>query len=63
MIIKEEAEPPLPLGILEGSQELLLKFTEMNQFGLPRAVDELQLNLGALKLHVFPHQVNRLVLL
>jgi autophagy-related protein 2 len=52
-----ESEPPLILASLAGSQELLLRFTEMNQFGLPRAVDEVQLNLGALKLHVFPHQV------
>ena len=29
----------------------------MNEYGLPRAVDEVEMNLGVLKLHVLPHQV------
>ena len=34
------------------------RFSELNQYGLPRAVDEVELNLGTLKLHAFPHQVS-----
>ena len=55
---KTDLEPPLLLASLAGKQELVLKFTEMNQFGLPRAVDEVELWLGPLKLHVYPHQVH-----
>ena len=55
---KTDLEPPLLLASLSGKQELVLKFTEMNQFGLPRAVDEVELWLGPLKLHVYPHQVH-----
>ena len=29
----------------------------MNQFGLPRAVDEIEIGLGHLKFHIYPHQV------
>ena len=53
-----ELEPPLLLASLSGKQEVVFKFTEMNQFGLPRAVDEVELWLGPLKLHVYPHQVH-----
>ena len=55
---KTDLEPPLLLASLSGKQELVFKFTEMNQFGLPRAVDEVELWLGPLKLHVYPHQVH-----
>ena len=34
-----------------------MRFTEMNQFGLPRAVDEIEIGLGHLKFHIYPHQV------
>ena len=55
---KEELDLPLKLASLAGRQEIVLKFSEMNQFGLPRAVDEVEVGLGHLALHVFPHQVN-----
>ena len=32
------------------------------QFGLPRAVDEVEVGLGNLLLHVFPHQVEKMKL-
>ena len=35
-----------------------MRFTEMNQFGLPRAVDEIDIGLGQLKFHIYPHQVH-----
>ena len=54
---KEELEMPLKLATLSGKQEIVLKFTEVNQFGLPRAVDEVEVGLNRLLLHVFPHQV------
>merc|ERR1719509_716548 len=55
---KEELEMPLKLATLSGKQEIVLKFTEVNQFGLPRAVDEVEVGLNRLLLHVFPHQVH-----
>ena len=51
--------PPLPVATLKGRQELVLKFTEINQFGLPRAVDEVEVGLGLLTFHIFPHQVSQ----
>jgi len=38
---------------------ILLRFTELNQYGLPRAVGEVEMSLGTFKLHVFPHQVGK----
>ena len=46
------------LASLSGKQELVMRFTEMNQFGLPRAVDEIEIGLGHLKIHLYPHQVH-----
>ena len=54
---RENTDPPLLFASLAGRQELILKFTEMNQFGLPRAVDEVEIGLGRLSLHIYPHQV------
>ena len=45
---KDDLDPPLRFATLSGRQELVLKFTEMNQFGLPRAVDEVEVGLGRL---------------
>jgi len=54
----DDLDPPLRLATLAGRQELVLKFTEMNQFGLPRAVDEVEIGLGRLSFHLYPHQVH-----
>ena len=58
-LAKNDLDPPLRLAILAGRQELVLKFTEMNQFGLPRAVDtgRIEVGLGRLSFHIYPHQV------
>jgi len=56
--VKDNIDPPLRLATLAGRQELVLKFTEMNQFGLPRAVDEVEIGLGRLSFHIYPHQVH-----
>ena len=56
---KDDLDPPLRLATLAGRQELVLKFTEMNQFGLPRAVDEVEIGLGRLSFHLYPHQVSQ----
>jgi len=56
--LKDDLDPPLRFATLSGRQELVLKFTEMNQFGLPRAVDEVEVGLGRLSFHVYPHQVH-----
>ena len=55
--LKDDLDPPLRFATLSGRQELVLKFTEMNQFGLPRAVDEVEVGLGRLSFHIYPHQV------
>jgi len=55
---KDDLDPPLRFATLSGRQELVLKFTEMNQFGLPRAVDEVEVGLGRLSFHIYPHQVH-----
>jgi len=55
--VKDDIDPPLKLATLAGRQELVLKFTEMNQFGLPRAVDEVEIGLGRLSFHLYPHQM------
>jgi hypothetical protein len=41
-----------------GRQELLIRFSDTNQYGLPRSIDEVELNLGGLVVHAFPHQVH-----
>jgi len=53
-----DSEAPLKLAALTGRQELLVKFTDTNQFGLPRAVDEVEINFGILSVHLFPHQIH-----
>ena len=42
---------------MAGKQELILTCTEMNQFGLPRAVDDVEVGLSRLIFHVNPLQV------
>ena len=54
----DDIDPPLLLATLDGKQEIVMRFTEMNQFGLPRAVDEIDIGLGQLKFHIYPHQVH-----
>ena len=57
---EEEPDPPLPMAALIGKQELVLKFQELNQYGLPRAIEEIELSLGGLMLHLYPHQIHTL---
>ena len=57
---EEETQPPLQWGALTGKQELIVRFSDTNQFGLPRSLDEVELNLGGLLVHLFPHQIHAL---
>lgn len=52
---------PLLLGRLTGVQELVVKFTDINHYGLPRSIEEVELNLGGAVLHAYPHQVHCLL--
>lgn len=40
--LDEQQEPPLQLAALTGKQEILMRFSEVNQFGLPRSVEEVR---------------------
>ena len=53
-----DSDVPLPLQLasLAGKQEVVLIFTETNEFGLPRAVREVEMNLGGVLVHAYPHQ-------
>jgi hypothetical protein len=51
-----DVQLPLQIASLSGKQELTLLFTETNEFGLPRAVREVEMNLGGLFVHAYPHQ-------
>ena len=50
----------LQLASLTGRNELVIKFSETDHFGLPRSVEEVELNLGGICLHVYPHQIHTL---
>ena len=52
---------PLQLASLTGRQELVIRFSETDQFGLPRCIEEVELNLGGICFHVYPHQIHTLV--
>ena len=54
---EEGGSEPLPVACLTGRQELVVRFSETNQFGLPRSLEEVELNLGGVCLHMYPHQV------
>ena len=57
------ADVPLPLQLasLAGKQEVVLIFTETNEFGLPRAVREVEMNLSGALVHAFPHQMHTMM--
>ena len=57
------ADVPLPLQLasLAGKQEVVLIFTETNEFGLPRAVREVEMNLSGALVHAFPHQMHTIM--
>ncbi len=55
---EDDTQPPLQWATLTGKQELVVRFSDTNQFGLPRSLDEVELNLGGLFVHLFPHQVS-----
>ena len=57
MAPRRDGSEPLPVACLTGRQELVIRFSETNQFGLPRSLEEVELNLGGVCLHMFPHQV------
>ena len=50
----------LQLAALTGRNELVLRFSETDHFGLPRSIEEIELNLGGICLHVYPHQIHTL---
>ena len=50
----------LQLASLTGRNELVIKFSETDHFGLPRSVEEVELNFGGVCLHVYPHQIHTL---
>jgi hypothetical protein len=49
---------PLPIGVLAGVQELVLRFVDTDHYGLPRSIEEVEFNLGPVILHAFPHQIH-----
>ena len=50
----------LQLASLTGRNELVITFAETDHFGLPRSVEEVELNLGGICLHIYPHQIHTL---
>ena len=38
----------------------MIRFSETDHFGLPRSIEEVELNLGGLSFHVYPHQIHTL---
>ena len=43
---RDDINPPLVLEVLDTTEEIVMCFTEMNQFGLPRAVGKIDIGLG-----------------
>ena len=56
-----EEEKPLQMAAITGRQELVIRFKDTNQLGLPRKIEEINLNLGMLCLHLYPHQLHCLI--
>ena len=56
-----DVQLPLQLASLAGKQEVVLIFTETNEFGLPRAVREVEMNLSGALVHAFPHQMHTMM--
>lgn len=57
----KEDRQPLKLGSLTGRHELVVRFADTNHFGLPRSLEEVELNLGGILFHLFPHQIHTVV--
>ena len=56
----KDGSDPLQIASLTGKQELVVRFSDTNQFGLPRSLEEVELNLAGVCLHIFPHQIHTL---
>ena len=57
----KEDRQPLKLASLTGRHELIVRFADTNHFGLPRTLEEVELNLGGILFHIFPHQIHTVV--
>lgn len=62
-LVEDELATPnttaqLQLAFATGRQELVVRFAGTNEFGLPRSVEEVELNVAGLFLHVYPHQIH-----
>ena len=54
----EDDLKPLIMASLKGKQELILRFVDTDHYGLPRSVEEVEINVGPLIVHAFPHQIH-----
>ena len=54
----EDDLKPLIMASLKGKQELILRFVDTDHYGLPRSVEEVEINVGPLVVHAFPHQIH-----
>lgn len=54
----EDDLKPLIMASLKGQQELILRFVDTDHYGLPRSVEEVEINVGPLVVHAFPHQIH-----
>ena len=54
----EDDLKPLMMASLKGKQELILRFVDTDHYGLPRSVEEVEINVGPLVVHAFPHQIH-----
>ena len=57
----KEDRQPLKLASLVGRHEVVVRFAETNHFGFPTTLEEVELNLGGISLHIFPHQIHTVV--
>ena len=59
--LEDDDLKPLIMASLKGKQELILRFVDTDHYGLPRSVEEVEINVGPLIIHAFPHQIHTLL--
>ncbi|TRY61083.1 hypothetical protein TCAL_14969 [Tigriopus californicus] len=54
-------DPPLKFAEIVGRNEIVIRFAQTTTLGLPRSVEAIDVHLGSLLIHLYPHQFHTLI--
>lgn len=54
-------DPPLKFAEILGRNEIVIRFAQTTILGLPRSVEAIDVHLGSLLIHLYPHQFHTLI--